>query len=111
MLRAYRSGLLKPQYEHPVTSRIRENWLLSDIAAEQEADMALRYMQLQLAFAPMFENPTEERKTILAKALQLIAYGYGDPTAMSAKASREVQEENLRLIYKAMLDSGQLNAP
>jgi hypothetical protein len=111
MLRAYRAGLLKPDYKHAISSRIRENLILADIGAEQDMESALQQMHLKAAWAPLFSDPARAQKDMLARSAQFIAHGQGDPVAMLAEAAQEAQEENLRLLYKAMLDSGQLDPP
>lgn len=109
MLRAYRAGLLTPDYPHPISSRIRENLLLADLGAEQDMEASLQQMHLKAAWAILFSDPARVQKDMLTRCAQILAHGQGDPVALMAEAALEVQEENLRRLYKAMLDSGQLN--
>ena len=111
MLRAYRAGLLKPDYQHALSSRIRENLILADIGAEQDMETAMQQLHVKGAFASWFADPSQAQQDMLSRAARVLAHGHGDPVALMVEASSAAQEENLRLIYKAMLDSGQLELP
>jgi len=111
MLRAFRAGLLKPDYVHPISSRVRENLILADISAEQDMQAGLQQLHLKAAWAVIFADPARAQKDMLSRCAQLLAHGQGDPVALLAEAAQEVQEENLRRLYQAMVDSGQLDPP
>lgn len=109
MLRAYRAGLLRPHYKFTLNSRIRESWMLFSIGAEEDARVARHQLLVKASFANLFEKPREQFSKLLEQGDQFGAYGIGDPVALHAKSSKLTQEENLRQIYLAMLESGELD--
>lgn len=109
MLQAYCAGLLRPTYQHKMTSMIREEWLLSVMAQRSEHEMAVNAIQVRASFASRLKDPAVAQRQMLKQLEAFWAYGEGNPAALLPLMNQGYEMDMLKEVWKDMDAAGILS--